>query len=238
MKRIILLCTLVVSAVVHLGAQNRISGLSVFSNRQPIIVFINDVQVCEPTLSCFIANLENDSYRVRVMALSSGRNGMFSPVFESFVFYSGFGVKQIDVTPYIPHENIPNPPYEPPYPPNRGGGYDTGWQNSRGYRLQPMPAETYANLKNKIAECTFESDYERAFDLMVPAYGITASQFRELLSMPSFDDRRKVIARHLVPQIIDIENCNLSKVCDFSFTEKEIHKQLKAELESRKNRNR
>ena len=40
-----------------------LNGISIESPREQVVVFIDGQQVCKPTFSCFVANLNGGSYR-------------------------------------------------------------------------------------------------------------------------------------------------------------------------------
>ena len=92
-KLILVFCFLL--AVVSVKAFS-LNGISIESPREQVVVFIDGQQVCKPTFSCFVANLNGGSYRVQVYAARRGEQfNRENLLLDERVYCSSMRVKEI-----------------------------------------------------------------------------------------------------------------------------------------------
>ena len=73
-----------------------LNGISIESPREQVVVFIDGQQVCKPTFSCFVANLNGGSYRVQVYAARRGEQfNRENLLLDERVYCSSMRVKEI-----------------------------------------------------------------------------------------------------------------------------------------------
>ena len=231
MKRYTLLLSLLVTFALAttLSAQS-LAGISVEARSVPIVVYVDNTQVCNPTYSCYVA-LPRGNYRVRIeMALERLRPRQ-RVIYDRNFYFSGYGTEYIDAERYISRDNVYPGDRDDYGHPNRDYPFVT---NSKGYRLRPIAQQTYQALREELKRANFKSDVEKVMALYPIDAGVTAQQFKDLCSVPTFDSSRLVVARVLASQVFDIENCiKMSDIFSFSSSENEVRDLLRKELDFR-----
>ena len=87
-----------------LSAQS-LAGISVEARSVPIVVYVDNTQVCNPTYSCYVA-LPRGNYRVRIeMALERLRPRQ-RVIYDRNFYFSGYGTEYIDAERYISRDNV------------------------------------------------------------------------------------------------------------------------------------
>ena len=212
-----------------LSAQS-LAGISVEARSVPIVVYVDNTQVCNPTYSCYVA-LPRGNYRVRIeMALERLRPRQ-RVIYDRNFYFSGYGTEYIDAERYISRDNVYPGDRDDYGRPRRDYSSVT---NSKGFRLRPLPQQTYKALLEELEDCSFKSDVEKVMALYPADAGVTAQQFKALCSVPSFDSSKLVVARALASQVLDIENCTkLGDLFSFSSSENEVRDLLRKELDLR-----
>ena len=231
MKRYTLLLSLLLTFALAttLSAQS-LAGISVEARSVPIVVYVDNTQVCNPTYSCYVA-LPRGNYRVRIeMALERLRPRQ-RVIYDRNFYFSGYGTEYIDAERYLSLD-YGHPGDRDDYDrPRRDYSSVT---NSKGFRLRPLPQQTYKALLEELEDCSFKSDVEKVMALYPIDAGVTAQQFKDLCSVPTFDSSRLVVARVLASQVLDIENCiKMSDIFSFSSSENEVRDLLRKELDFR-----
>ncbi len=222
------------------SAQN-VDGISLRIKSRPMVVYIDDTPISDLTFSCFIAGSWG-TYRIRVdVPADYGQSSRMVTIFKDVTNYSGRGILILDMEKELPYSYC-----------GRGFDYDdyfdserNSWgmddrkiRNSLNDLLHPIPARTYNELVEELRDCSFDSDYKRAFRLLPRNAGICAEQFKNLCKIPTFDSGKKIIALRLVPHIMDIENCaNIGDIFSFLSTRDEVINKLRSELEVRYRKN-
>ena len=231
MKRYTLLLSLLVTFALAttLSAQS-LAGISVEAKSVPIIVYIDNTRVCNPTYSCYVA-LPRGNYRVRVEVPLEQVHARKRVIYDRNFYFSGYGTEYIDAERYLSLDYGPPGDRDDYDRPRRDYSSVT---NSKGFRLRPLPRQTYKALLEELEDCSFKSDVEKVMTLYPADAGVTAQQFKALCSVPSFDSSKLVVARALVSQVLDIENCTkLGDVFSFSSSENEVRDLLRKELDFR-----
>lgn len=223
MKRFFLFPLLLLSFALgaKLSAQT-LSGISIEAQSAPIVVYIDNTQVCKPTYSCYVA-LPRGDYRVRVVSITGRVSPKKRVIYEETHYVSGYNTEYINVERYLSSREI--------YAPHWERSFRT---NSKGFELRPITVSAYKAFILQLKDCSFESDVKKIMTLFPAEAGITIGQFRELCSIPHFDDSRLVVARVLVPQILDLKECEDWKT-PFSFisSQNEVRQLLRQEFEFR-----
>lgn len=231
MKRYTLLLSLLLTFALAttLSAQS-LAGISVEARSVPIVVYVDNTQVCNPTYSCYVA-LPRGNYRVRIeMALERLRPRQ-RVIYDRNFYFSGYGTEYIDAERYISRDNVYPGDRDDYGRPRRDYSFVT---NSKGYRLRPITQQTYQALREELEDCSFKSDVEKVMALYPADAGVTAQQFKDLCSVSSFDSSKLVVARVLASQVLDIENCiKMSDIFSFSSSENEVRDLLRKELDLR-----
>ena len=95
-KIIISFCILF--AALSLQAQS-VNGIRIDGGNTPILVYLGGNQICLPTTTCFIANLNPGHYTVEVFATRFTRAGervwKGEKLYKDFVYFDGRGVTEI-----------------------------------------------------------------------------------------------------------------------------------------------
>lgn len=218
---------MIVCQALSLSAQN-IWGLAFRSSSVPFVVYINNVQVSELTNSCFVANPPQGHCYVRVAIPADNGWNNLTTIFNSTVSPLRGQITRINLDEYIDgQQGYPNP--------NDRFGQVPPQVYYGG--LVPIDPRSYETFRDRVSRCTFKSDYERAMRFFPRNVGITSAQFAQLCRMPTFDDERKIIARALIPQVIDLQNLvDMESIFDFTSNQREVEEQILRELQRRGNR--
>ena len=97
MRKIIISFCILLSAL-SLQAQS-VSGIRIDGGNTPILVYFGGNQMCLPTTTCFVANLDRGYYTVEVYATRFTRPGervwKGERLYNERVYFDGRGVKDI-----------------------------------------------------------------------------------------------------------------------------------------------
>ena len=193
-KIIISFCILF--AALSLQAQS-VNGIRIDGGNTPILVYLGGNQICLPTTTCFIANLNPGHYTVEVFATRFTRAGervwKGEKLYKDFVYFDGRGVKEIWVDG---RDNIrPERPGRP-----EQGEHRPGYGYNRVMNDQLFQT-FYKEMKNE----PFKDDRMKLLNAALAGSDFTSVQCLQLTKLYTFDDDRMEIMKIMYPRIVDKE---------------------------------
>ena len=193
-KIIISFCILF--AALSLQAQS-VNGIRIDGGNTPILVYLGGNQICLPTTTCFIANLNPGHYTVEVFATRFTRAGervwKGEKLYKDFVYFDGRGVKEIWVDG---RDNIrPESPGRPDQ-----GEHRPGYGHNRVMNDQLFQT-FYKEMKNE----PFKDDRMKLLNAALAGSDFTSAQCLQLTKLYTFDDDRMEIMKIMYPRIVDKE---------------------------------
>ncbi len=193
-KIIISFCILF--AALSLQAQS-VNGIRIDGGNTPILVYLGGNQICLPTTTCFIANLNPGHYTVEVFATRFTRAGervwKGEKLYKDFVYFDGRGVKEIWVDG---RDNIrPESPGRPDL-----GEHRPGYGHNRVMNDQLFQT-FYKEMKNE----PFKDDRMKLLNAALAGSDFTSAQCLQLTKLYTFDDDRMEIMKIMYPRIVDKE---------------------------------
>lgn len=193
-KIIISFCILF--AALSLQAQS-VNGIRIDGGNTPILVYLGGNQICLPTTTCFIANLNPGHYTVEVFATRFTRAGervwKGEKLYKDFVYFDGRGVKEIWVDG---RDNIrPERPGRPDQ-----GEHRPGYGHNRVMNDQLFQT-FYKEMKNE----PFKDDRMKLLNAALAGSDFTSAQCLQLTKLYTFDDDRMEIMKIMYPRIVDKE---------------------------------
>ena len=193
-KIIISFCILF--AALSLQAQS-VNGIRIDGGNTPILVYLGGNQICLPTTTCFIANLNPGHYTVEVFATRFTRAGervwKGEKLYKDFVYFDGRGVKEIWVDG---RDNIrPERPGRPDQ-----GEHRPGYGHNRVMNDQLFQT-FYKEMKNE----PFKDDRMKLLNAAFAGSDFTSAQCLQLTKLYTFDDDRMEIMKIMYPRIVDKE---------------------------------
>ena len=193
-KIIISFCILF--AALSLQAQS-VNGIRIDGGNTPILVYLGGNQICLPTTTCFIANLNPGHYTVEVFATRFTRAGervwKGEKLYKDFVYFDGRGVKEIWVDG---RDNIrPERPGRPDQ-----GEHRPGYDHNRVMNDQLFQT-FYKEMKNE----PFKDDRMKLLNAALAGSDFTSAQCLQLTKLYTFDDDRMEIMKIMYPRIVDKE---------------------------------
>ena len=193
-KIIISFCILF--AALSLQAQS-VNGIRIDGGNTPILVYLGGNQICLPTTTCFIANLNPGHYTVEVFATRFTRAGervwKGEKLYKDFVYFDGRGVKEIWVDG---RDNIrPERPGRP-----EQGEHRPGYGYNRVMNDQLFQT-FYKEMKNE----PFKDDRMKLLNAALAGSDFTSAQCVQLTKLYTFDDDRMEIMKIMYPRIVDKE---------------------------------
>lgn len=193
-KIIISFCILF--AALSLQAQS-VNGIRIDGGNTPILVYLGGNQICLPTTTCFIANLNPGHYTVEVFATRFTRAGervwKGEKLYKDFVYFDGRGVKEIWVDG---RDNIrPERPGRPDQ-----GEHRPGYGHNRVMNDQLFQT-FYKEMKNE----SFKDDRMKLLNAALAGSDFTSAQCLQLTKLYTFDDDRMEIMKIMYPRIVDKE---------------------------------
>ncbi|MEW9605305.1 DUF4476 domain-containing protein [Bacteroides sp. L008] len=193
-KIIISFCILF--AALSLQAQS-VNGIRIDGGNTPILVYLGGNQICLPTTTCFIANLNPGHYTVEVFATRFTRAGervwKGEKLYKDFVYFDGRGVKEIWVDG---RDNIrPESPGRPDQ-----GEHRPGYGHNRVMNDQLFQT-FYKEMKNE----PFKDDRMKLLNAALAGSDFTSAQCLQLTQLYTFDDDRMEIMKIMYPRIVDKE---------------------------------
>lgn len=193
-KIIISFCILF--AALSLQAQS-VNGIRIDGGNTPILVYLGGNQICLPTTTCFIANLNPGHYTVEVFATRFTRAGervwKGKKLYKDFVYFDGRGVTEIWV------DGRDNMRPERPGRPEQGE-HRPGYGYNRVMNDQLFQA-FYKEMKNE----PFKDDRMKLLNAALAGSDFTSAQCLQLTKLYTFDDDRMEIMKIMYPRIVDKE---------------------------------
>ena len=193
-KIIISFCILF--AALSLQAQS-VNGIRIDGGNTPILVYLGGNQICLPTTTCFIANLNPGHYTVEVFATRFTRAGervwKGEKLYKDLVYFDGRGVTEIWV------DGRDNMRPERPGRPEQGE-HRPGYGYNRVMNDQLFQT-FYKEMKNE----PFKDDRMKLLNAALAGSDFTSAQCLQLTKLYTFDDDRMEIMKIMYPQIVDME---------------------------------
>ena len=193
-KIIISFCILF--AALSLQAQS-VNGIRIDGGNTPILVYLGGNQICLPTTTCFIANLNPGHYTVEVFATRFTRAGervwKGEKLYKDLVYFDGRGVKEIWVDG---RDNIR---------PERPGRPDQG-EHRPGYGYnRVMNDQLFQTFYKEMKNEPFKDDRMKLLNAALAGSDFTSVQCLQLTKLYTFDDDRMEIMKIMYPRIVDKE---------------------------------
>lgn len=193
-KIIISFCILF--AALSLQAQS-VNGIRIDGGNTPILVYLGGNQICLPTTTCFIANLNPGHYTVEVFATRFTRVGervwKGEKLYKDLVYFDGRGVTEIWV------DGRDNMRPERPSRPEQGE-HRPGYGYNRVMNDQLFQT-FYKEMKNE----PFKDDRMKLLNAALAGSDFTSAQCLQLTKLYTFDDDRMEIMKIMYPRIVDKE---------------------------------
>ena len=193
-KIIISFCILF--AALSLQAQS-VNGIRIDGGNTPILVYLGGNQICLPTTTCFIANLNPGHYTVEVFATRFTRAGervwKGEKLYKDLVYFDGRGVTEIWV------DGRDNMRPERPGRPEQGE-HRPGYGYNRVMNDQLFQT-FYKEMKNE----PFKDDRMKLLNSALAGSDFTSAQCLQLTKLYTFDDDRMEIMKIMYPRIVDKE---------------------------------
>ena len=193
-KIIISFCILF--AALSLQAQS-VNGIRIDGGNTPILVYLGGNQICLPTTTCFIANLNPGHYTVEVFATRFTRAGervwKGEKLYKDLVYFDGRGVTEIWV------DGRDNMRPERPSRPEQGE-HRPGYGYNRVMNDQLFQT-FYKEMKNE----PFKDDRMKLLNAALAGSDFTSAQCLRLTKLYTFDDDRMEIMKIMYPRIVDKE---------------------------------
>lgn len=193
-KIIISFCILF--AALSLQAQS-VNGIRIDGGNTPILVYLGGNQICLPTTTCFIANLNPGHYTVEVFATRFTRAGervwKGEKLYKDLVYFDGRGVTEIWV------DGRDNMRLERPSRPEQGE-HRPGYGYNRVMNDQLFQT-FYKEMKNE----PFKDDRMKLLNAALAGSDFTSAQCLQLTKLYTFDDDRMEIMKIMYPRIVDKE---------------------------------
>jgi len=193
-KIIISFCILF--AALSLKAQS-VNGIRIDGGNTPILVYLGGNQICLPTTTCFIANLNPGHYTVEVFATRFTRPGervwKGEKLYKDYIYFDGREVKEIWVDG---REDV-----RPERPGRPGQG-----EHRPGYGYNRVMSDQlfqtfYKEMKNE----PFKDDRIKLLNAALASSDFTSGQCLQLTKLYTFDDDRMEIMKMMYPRIVDKE---------------------------------
>ena len=193
-KIIISFCILF--AALSLQAQS-VNGIRIDGGNTPILVYLGGNQICLPTTTCFIANLNPGHYTVEVFATRFTRAGervwKGEKLYKDLVYFDGRGVTEIWV------DGRDNMRPERPSRPEQGE-HRPGYGYNRVMNDQLFQT-FYKEMKNE----PFKDDRMKLLNAALAGSDFTSAPCLQLTKLYTFDDDRMEIMKIMYPRIVDKE---------------------------------
>ena len=193
-KIIISFCILF--AALSLQAQS-VNGIRIDGGNTPILVYLGGNQICLPTTTCFIANLNPGHYTVEVFATRFTRAGervwKGEKLYKDLVYFDGRGVTEIWV------DGRDNMRPERPSRPEQGE-HRPGYGYNRVMNDQLFQT-FYKEMKNE----PIKDDRMKLLNAALAGSDFTSAQCLQLTKLYTFDDDRMEIMKIMYPRIVDKE---------------------------------
>lgn len=194
--REIIISFCILFAALSLQAQS-VNGIRIDGGNTPILVYLGGNQICLPTTTCFIANLNPGHYTVEVFATRFTRAGervwKGEKLYKDLVYFDGRGVTEIWV------DGRDNMRPERPSRPEQGE-HRPGYGYNRVMNDQLFQT-FYKEMKNE----PFKDDRMKLLNAALAGSDFTSVQCLQLTKLYTFDDDRMEIMKIMYPRIVDKE---------------------------------
>ena len=194
--REIIISFCILFAALSLQAQS-VNGIRIDGGNTPILVYLGGNQICLPTTTCFIANLNPGHYTVEVFATRFTRAGervwKGEKLYKDLVYFDGRGVTEIWV------DGRDNMRPERPGRPEQGE-HRPGYGHNRVMNDQLFQT-FYKEMKNE----PFKDDRMKLLNAALAGSDFTSAQCLQLTKLYTFDDDRMEIMKIMYPRIVDKE---------------------------------
>ena len=194
--REIIISFCILFAALSLQAQS-VNGIRIDGGYTPILVYLGGNQICLPTTTCFIANLNPGHYTVEVFATRFTRAGervwKGEKLYKDLVYFDGRGVTEIWV------DGRDNMRPERPGRPEQGE-HRPGYGYNRVMNDQLFQT-FYKEMKNE----PFKDDRMKLLNAALAGSDFTSAQCLQLTKLYTFDDDRMEIMKIMYPRIVDKE---------------------------------
>ena len=194
--RKIIISYCILFAALSLQAQS-VNGIRIDGGNTPILVYLGGNQICLPTTTCFIANLNPGHYTVEVFATRFTRAGervwKGEKLYKDLVYFDGRGVTEIWV------DGRDNMRPERPGRPEQGE-HRPGYGYNRVMNDQLFQT-FYKEMKNE----PFKDDRMKLLNAALAGSDFTSAQCLQLTKLYTFDDDRMEIMKIMYPRIVDKE---------------------------------
>ena len=194
--REIIISFCILFAALSLQAQS-VNGIRIDGGNTPILVYLGGNQICLPTTTCFIANLNPGHYTVEVFATRFTRAGervwKGEKLYKDLVYFDGRGVTEIWV------DGRDNMRPERPGRPEQGE-HRPGYGYNRVMNDQLFQT-FYKEMKNE----PFKYDRMKLLNAALAGSDFTSAQCLQLTKLYTFDDDRMEIMKIMYPRIVDKE---------------------------------
>ena len=193
-KIIISFCILFAALSLHAQSVN---GIRIDGGNTPILVYLGGNQICLPTTTCFIANLNPGHYTVEVFATRFTRAGervwKGEKLYKDLVYFDGRGVTEIWV------DGRDNMRPESPSRPDQGE-HRPGYGYNRVMNDQLFQT-FYKEMKNE----PFKDDRMKLLNAALAGSDFTSAQCLQLTKLYTFEYERMEIMKIMYPRIVDKE---------------------------------
>ena len=188
--REIIISFCILFAALSLQAQS-VNGIRIDGGNTPILVYLGGNQICLPTTTCFIANLNPGHYTVEVFATRFTRAGervwKGEKLYKDLVYFDGRGVTEI----WVDGRDNMRPDQEEHRP---------GYGHNRVMNDQLFQT-FYKEMKNE----PFKDDRMKLLNAALAGSDFTSAQCLQLTKLYTFDDDRMEIMKIMYPRIVDKE---------------------------------
>lgn len=194
-KIIISFCILL--AALSLRAQS-VNGIRIDGGNIPILVYFGGNQMCLPTTTCFVANLNPGYYTVEVYATRFTRPGKRvwrgEKLYHERVYYNGNGVKEI----LLDGRGEVHPDDRPGRPP-------VGHRPNGGHYDRVMDESLFSMFLHNVKKAPFKDERMTLINTALANSDFTSGQCLQLTKLYTFDDDRMEIMKMMYPRIVDKE---------------------------------
>lgn len=207
MKRTLLIALGVFGIFTIVNAQK---GIRVESHNIPVIVYINNSQMCTPVNSCFVANLDRGTYQVDVYDAADYHGRRDRPLLSEKIRYSGFGIEEINIDTDI-YADTDKRPHRP--------------NNNRRNRL--MSEQGFNEFIKSIKSSAFNDTKNDLIRSVLPTTDFTCEQARKISSTYSPNKEHIIFMKIIYPNIIDKPNFyTVINTMTFDSSKKEVAKYI------------
>ncbi len=165
-----------------------LKGIRIESAGQPILVFVNDVQMCTASNSCFVANLSIGNYKVEVYAATPGRRGETGGrkgerLYSERVQYWAKDIHHITIDSHM--DNHP------------------GDRRDRDDYRDVMRTDDFNRFLKAVKDGKFDSERNKLIETSLYTTGFTSDQCLRLRNLYTFDSEILKLMKMMYPNIVD-----------------------------------